>query len=156
MERNRDNVALIHRNISTLRYEDRGRALTADAYRWARGFEPIDDEPSAVFIDPPYQEFDNHPAKLNQLLRDLDQRLPAGSILVVESRCSLDETVLPDLERWDVRQYGGTQVAIRFLGPDGETPAPRRCLWMDSRNDKPRESTRFRRQDRRPPPARRI
>lgn len=124
VERNRDNVALIHRNISTLRYEDRGRALTADAYRWARGFEPIDDEPSAVFIDPPYQEFDNHPAKLNQLLQDLDQRLPAGSILVVESRRSLDETVLPDLERWDVRQYGGTQVAIRFLGPDGETPAP--------------------------------
>ncbi|WP_406700591.1 16S rRNA (guanine(966)-N(2))-methyltransferase RsmD [Singulisphaera sp. Ch08] len=121
VERNRENVALIYRNIATLRYEDRGSVLTADAYRWVRGFEPIDDEPTAVFLDPPYQEFDKHADKVNQLLQHLVKKLPARSILVVESRGDLDETVLPDLDSWDVRQYGGTQVAVRFLGQDGES-----------------------------------
>ncbi|WP_256386133.1 16S rRNA (guanine(966)-N(2))-methyltransferase RsmD [Singulisphaera sp. GP187] len=123
VERNRENVALIYRNVATLRYEDRGRVLTADAYRWVRGFEPIDDEPTAVFLDPPYQEFEKHADKVIQLLEDLIRKLPARSILVVESRGDLDEAVLPDLERWDVRQYGGTQVAVRFLGQDADASA---------------------------------
>lgn len=120
VERNRENVALIYRNVATLRYEDRGRVLTADAYRWARTFEPIDDEPMAVLIDPPYREFEIHPDKVKQLLQDLVTKLPEHSIIAVESRRSLDETLLPDLELWDVRQYGGTQVAIRFLTQEQE------------------------------------
>src|SRR3954454_23421881 len=31
VEQNRDNVALIHRNLATLRYEDRGLVLPTDA-----------------------------------------------------------------------------------------------------------------------------
>src|SRR3954447_824564 len=50
IEQNRLNVALIHRNLATLRYEDRGRVMTADAYRWARSFTPIDDEPLVVLL----------------------------------------------------------------------------------------------------------
>jgi 16S rRNA (guanine966-N2)-methyltransferase len=121
VERNRENVALIHRNVATLRYEDRGRVITADAYRWARGFEPLDDEPMAVFLDPPYREFEVHAAKVNQLLQDLVGKLPARSIIAVESKRALDEGVLPDLDRWDIRRYGGTQMALRFLSQDGET-----------------------------------
>src|SRR4051812_32749637 len=33
VEQNRDNVALIRRNLATLRYEDRARVFNADAYR---------------------------------------------------------------------------------------------------------------------------
>jgi 16S rRNA (guanine966-N2)-methyltransferase len=95
--------------------------MTADAYRWARGFEPLDDEPMAVFLDPPYREFEIHADKVNQLLQDLVRKLPARSIIAVESRRALDEGVLPDLDRWDIRRYGGTQMAIRVLSRDGET-----------------------------------
>ena len=35
VEQNRENVALIHRNLATLRYEDRDGSITTDAYRWA-------------------------------------------------------------------------------------------------------------------------
>lgn len=125
VERNRENVALIHRNIATLRYEDRGRVMTADAYRWARGFEPLDDEPMAVFLDPPYREFEIHAAKMNQLLQELVKKLPARSIIAVESRRALDEEVLPDLDQWDVRRYGGTQMAIRVLSRDEDTQPAR-------------------------------
>jgi len=47
VEKKGDNVALIHRNMATLRFEDRASVLAVDAYRWARTFEPIDDEPMA-------------------------------------------------------------------------------------------------------------
>src|SRR3954454_9559224 len=53
VEQNRDNVALIYRNVATLRYEDRARVFPADAYRWCRAFAPVDDEPVVVFLDPP-------------------------------------------------------------------------------------------------------
>src|SRR3954452_7579299 len=35
VERDREAVSLIHRNIATLRYQDRAHVRLADAYRWA-------------------------------------------------------------------------------------------------------------------------
>lgn len=115
VERNRDNVALIYRNLATLRYEDRARVVTGDAYRWARAFAPIDDEPLVVLLDPPYREYEAHPKKLNQLLERLVEQLPDASVIAIESGRVLDETILPELPTWDVRRYGGTQVALRTL-----------------------------------------
>jgi 16S rRNA (guanine966-N2)-methyltransferase len=115
VERNRENVALVHRNLATLRYEDRARVICGDAYRWCRGFVPVDDEPLVVFIDPPYREYEIRPAKLHQLFGHLITSLPAGSLVAAESRRSLDDSVLPDLASWDVRRYGGTQIAIRSV-----------------------------------------
>ncbi len=118
-----ENVALIRRNVATLRYEDRATVTKADASRWARAFEPVDEEPVIVFLDPPYREYENHPERVRETLEGLVQRLPAGSTLVVESRSDLDDAVLPELERWDVRRYGGTQVAFRDLGDEQEDEA---------------------------------
>lgn len=128
VEQDRDNVALIHRNLATLRFERQGTVRLADAYRWARAFEPVDSAPLTIFVDPPYREYEERPEKMNQMLRNLVERLPEGSALVVESRRSLDADVLPELDRWDVRRYGGTQVAIRVIDRAGsalEQPPPR-------------------------------
>jgi 16S rRNA (guanine966-N2)-methyltransferase len=114
VEQNRENVALIHRNLATLRFEDRARVHASDAYRWARSFDPIDDQPLVVFLDPPYREYETRAKKVNQLLQDLVQKLPPGSAIAVESRRALDAGVLPDPDAWDVRRYGGTQIAILF------------------------------------------
>ena len=119
VERNRDNVALIRRNIATLRYEDRATVIGHDAYRWARSYDADGAEPVAVFIDPPYSDYDNHPARVRKLLEGLLGSLPAGSIIAAESRIKLDDEVLPNLDAWDIRKYGGTQVAIRTVGEDG-------------------------------------
>jgi 16S rRNA (guanine966-N2)-methyltransferase len=124
VERNRENVALIYRNLSTLRYEDRGRVITTDAYRWARTFEAADSEPVVVFLDPPYREYEERPGKVRELLGHLAGRLPAGSLIAAESSRHLDEDVLPDLPAWDVRRYGGTQVAIRTVAGAGTTIGP--------------------------------
>lgn len=113
VERDRDNAALIRRNVATLRYEGRARVQVADAHRWARAFAPEDDAPLVVFLDPPYREYDNHPDRIRRTIETLLEKLPDGSTIAVESRGDLDDAVLPDLGSWDVRRYGGTQVAIR-------------------------------------------
>lgn len=125
VERNRNNVGLIHRNLATLRFEDRGRVVAADAYRWARGFEP-EGEPLVVLVDPPYRDYEMQGGrKVRQMLRDLVDRLPDGSTLAVESSQHLDETILPDAPAWDVRRYGGTLVAFRTIDRAGEPAGPR-------------------------------
>lgn len=120
VEQNRDNVALIYRNLTHLRYEDRVKVQVADAYRWARTFTPIEGVPMVVFLDPPYREYEIHAKKIRQLLVDLLAKLPAGSVIAVESGLTLDETILPDLDAWDLRRYGGTQVAFRGVTLPGE------------------------------------
>ena len=125
VERNRENAALIRRNIATLRYEDRASVVIADAYRWAKSYVSTDSEPLIVFVDPPYADYEDHPERIARLLDALVRALPEGSILSCESRRKVDSEILPDIESWDVRRYGGTQVAIRttgeVVGPGDET-----------------------------------
>jgi 16S rRNA (guanine966-N2)-methyltransferase len=116
IERNRENAALIRRNIATLRYEDRAQVIVADAYRWAKSFVTTDGEPIVVFIDPPYADYEDHPERIGKMLAGLLEKLPDGSIISSESSRKLDSEILPDLESWDVRRYGGTQIAIRTVG----------------------------------------
>jgi 16S rRNA (guanine966-N2)-methyltransferase len=122
VEQNRENVALIRRNLATLRYEDRAIVLATDVFRWARAFDPIDDAQMVVFLDPPYSEYENHPKRVSELLEGLIRKLPPDSILAVEASRSLDDQILPDLGTWDIRRYGGTQIAIRTLGRSGTEP----------------------------------
>ena len=120
VERDRENVGLIYRNIATLRYQDRVRVRHADAYRWARSFEPPDDRPLVVFLDPPYRHYEIHARSLNRMLAQLVEKLPPGSVVVVESGRTLDERILPDFASWDIRRYGNTQLALRVVSAPDE------------------------------------
>ncbi len=120
VERNRENAALIRRNIATLRYEDRASVVVADAYRWARSFVTEPGEPIVVFIDPPYADYENHPERIGKLLQGLVESLPEGSIISSESSRKLDSEILPEVGSWDIRRYGGTQIAIRTVGEVAE------------------------------------
>ncbi len=115
LERDRENVSLIRRNIATLRYQDRTQVRHADAYRWAKSFQPLDDRPLVVFLDPPYREYEIHARYLNQMLARIVEKLPPGSVVALESGRVLDEGILPEFESWDIRRYGSTQVALRVV-----------------------------------------
>ena len=129
VERHRSNADRIRANLATLKFEDRGAVVHADAYRWARGYRASDAEPIVVFIDPPWVEFERRAAEVRQLLVDLLERVPEGSTIVLESGDALDEAVLPETEEWDRRRYGGTHVAICVKGgvpeeDEGEPEGP--------------------------------
>jgi 16S rRNA (guanine966-N2)-methyltransferase len=124
VEQNRENVALIHRNIATLRFEDRVRVHATDAYRWVRGYDPVDDEPVVVLLDPPYRDYETRSRKIRVLLEQLLGRLPAGSLIAAESGRRLDEQILPALPAWDVRRYGETQIAIRGVSESDRSSPP--------------------------------
>jgi 16S rRNA (guanine966-N2)-methyltransferase len=115
VEKDRENVSLIIRNIATLRYEDRAQVKLADVYRWLRSFQFAGGEPVAVFIDPPYREYQLNHRRLNQMIADLVDHLPANSVIALEAGRILDATILPDFESWDIRRYGDTRIAIKIV-----------------------------------------
>lgn len=115
VERKRENVAVIRKNVANLRFEDRASVLSADAFRWIRSYHPLEDRPQVVFLDPPYAEYQNHPERIASALSSLIQKLPAGSALVVEAPERLPDDLLPEPDSWDIRRYGSTLVAFRTL-----------------------------------------
>jgi 16S rRNA (guanine966-N2)-methyltransferase len=115
IEKSRECVSLIHRNIATLRYEDRAVVRLADAYRWGRSFQATESAPMAVFLDPPYRHYEIRRRQVRELLAALLAKLPAESVVAVEAGRALDETIVPDLGSWDIRRYGDTQLAIRLI-----------------------------------------
>ena len=125
VEKDRESVGLIHRNIARLRYEDRTQVRLADAYRWARSYEPVDPTPLAVFVDPPYREYEIRRRRIRELLAALLDKLPPRSVIAVEAGRDLDEEILPDFSTWDIRRYGDTHLAIRIVsGEDWRSMAP--------------------------------
>jgi 16S rRNA (guanine966-N2)-methyltransferase len=129
VEKDRENVSLIIRNIATLRYEDRTQVKLIDAYRWVSAFQPPALGPVAVFLDPPYRDCQVKPGRVNQMIAQLVDRLSAGSVIAFEAGQSLDRTILPDFESWDIRRYGDTRIAIKVVaaaGPAGEPEAAER------------------------------
>jgi 16S rRNA (guanine966-N2)-methyltransferase len=122
VEKNRESVGLIHRNIATLRYEDRASVRLADAYRWARSYQPVEPTPLAVFLDPPYREYEIRRRQIHELLAALLAKLPPESVVAAEAGRDLDEEILPDFAAWDLRRYGDTQIAIRVLSAAASPP----------------------------------
>jgi 16S rRNA (guanine966-N2)-methyltransferase len=115
VERDRENVGLIRRNIATLRYQDRAQARLADAYRWAKSYEPLDDRPLVVFLDPPYRDYEIRAREVNRMLTRLVEKMPPGSAVALESWRDLDGRILPEFASWDIRRYGSSQVALKIV-----------------------------------------
>ena len=121
VERDRECVGLIIRNVATLRYEDRASVRLADAYRWARAFQPADDRPVVVLIDPPYQEYERRAKVLNQMIAQLVEKMPAGSVVVLEAGRVLDERILAGF-----RVLGHPPLQQHADRDQGD----RRCRWL--------------------------
>ena len=107
----------------------RPRSVATDAYRWARSFAPVDDEPIVVFLDPPYREYEDQPEQGEPAARAARPEAAGRARSSRSSRAGRSTTeILPDLDAWDVRRYGGTQVAIRTswrggrAEPDADEP----------------------------------
>lgn len=131
VEKDREAVTLIHANVAKLHYQDRSQIRLADAYRWARLHAAELDRPLAVFLDPPYRDYEIAAKRVRTMLDHLVEHLPAGSLIVLEAGRILNDQILPNMDAWDVRSYGDTRVAF-WLRDGDEVLAEGEAIEDDS------------------------
>src|SRR5436305_752036 len=74
----------LERHLAEFRVGDHSHIDRADVYRWAERWQPPA-EPVTVFLSPPFADLERRPDDLLQLTAVLQQKLPPGSVLVLQS-----------------------------------------------------------------------
>jgi 16S rRNA (guanine966-N2)-methyltransferase len=105
-------AALIRKNAAALNIVDRCRVEAANAFIWLQNQTPDSDTPWLAFCSPPYAFYVERQAEMLSMIQTLLERVPQGSILVVESDKQFDIGLLPAAEEWDIRHYPPAMVAI--------------------------------------------
>ena len=59
-----------------------------------------------VFFSPPFADFERKLDELLTVIRTIQERVPADSVLVLQSEKTALLGTLPDQQRWDERKYG--------------------------------------------------
>ena len=128
VERDRECVGLIFRNVATLRYEDRVQVRHADAYRWARTFRAgrrsIRSWSCSILLT---RNIERRRKVLNQMIARACRK-DAGRIGGrARGRASFSTSgSSPEFDTWDIRRYGSTQIAIKVIAgaPVDDEPWP--------------------------------
>ena len=102
--------AILH-HLQSFGVADQANIHRADVYRWIERWQPPS-EPVTVFLGPPFPDFERRPEALLQALTDLQQKMPPGSVLVLQNEKTVLADQLPDAERWEHRQYGRNRLSI--------------------------------------------
>jgi 16S rRNA (guanine(966)-N(2))-methyltransferase RsmD len=96
----------IDRHLKAFHLADEAEVIRADAYRWAQHWEPPVAQPVNVFLSPPFTDLQRRPQVFLELVSTLLSKVPAESVLVIQSEhpSPLDEA--PLLRDWEQRRYG--------------------------------------------------
>ncbi len=100
----------IQKHLHAFNIVDRASVVRADVYRWAERWQPPA-EPVTLFLGPPFADFERQPESLVTLAADLQAKVAADSVLVLQSETPFQAGQLPS-HPWDVRQYGRNQLMI--------------------------------------------
>jgi 16S rRNA (guanine(966)-N(2))-methyltransferase RsmD len=92
----------IEQHLAAFRVAEQGSVVRADAYRWVQSWDPPPGEPVNVFISPPFRDLQSRPLDFLALVAALQEKMPAGSVLTIQS-----ERGAPlSLQGWEERRYG--------------------------------------------------
>ena len=105
VERDFEFANKIDKNLSDFRVAERGSVVRADVYRWAERWRPHTDDPTNVFLSPPFADLTRRVADFLALVATLREKLPGGSTLTVQAELGFPEEQLPG-DGWDRRAYG--------------------------------------------------
>jgi 16S rRNA (guanine(966)-N(2))-methyltransferase RsmD len=117
-------AAEIESHLKEFGVADRAVIARADVYRWGERWE-APAEPVNVFFSPPFADFQRRPADFLALILQVQAKVAAGSVVVVQS----EHNAIEDADRlfadWDVRRYGRNELMI-WVSEDKEplTPDP--------------------------------
>ncbi|MFM8252387.1 MAG: RsmD family RNA methyltransferase [Planctomycetota bacterium] len=128
LERHFPTARQMQRRAAEMQLEDRVEVLSSDTFVWAKRFfagtlanpdgtrrdllSEWQGRPWLIFCCPPYSLFVTRPDEVIQLVTQLRDRAPPGSLLVVESDERFDPGQLPDADAWVTRVYPPAVIAI--------------------------------------------
>lgn len=115
IERHFPTARMIERNIATLGVGDVSEVYAGDTFLWVRrqqDWTELGKRPWLVLCSPPYDFYVQRIDDMLRLLRDLRERAPDGSLIVVEADRRFDFELLSDLGKWDVRPYPPAVIGI--------------------------------------------
>jgi 16S rRNA (guanine966-N2)-methyltransferase len=115
IERHFPTARIIERNIAALGVGDLSEVYAGDAFLWGRrrqDWSELGKRPWLVLCSPPYDFYVQRIDDMLDLLRDLHERAPRGSLFAVEADERLDFELLTDLGTWDVRAYPPAIIGI--------------------------------------------
>lgn len=103
-------VADIDRYLREWDVAAKGTVLRGDVYRWAERFRPPA-EPVNVFFSPPFADLERRPDEFLAAVAAVGQRVPPGSVLIIQSEHHAPLDPLPG-EGWEQRRYGRNELLI--------------------------------------------
>jgi 16S rRNA (guanine(966)-N(2))-methyltransferase RsmD len=119
VERNLRAADAIHQHVRTFQVANHARIVRADVYRWLERWQP-GDQPLNVFLGPPFPDFSDRLDALTGAIADLQIKLPAHSVLVLQSEDHFDLAMLPDAARWERRKYGRNLLLLWVKEPTNQ------------------------------------
>ena len=116
-EAHRPTVARLNQNIMALAASDRSRVVPGDLFRWFNlsTVRPGSTDASGadiVFLDPPYRFLRDHSDEILQLALHLTHNHLRDDAIVVFRHGSADSLELPNLTRYDLREYGEMTIEL--------------------------------------------
>ncbi len=120
IERHIPTVRIIKENIQALQLDHGTEVVSGDTFFWGRKFAKQKDtwptQPWVVLCCPPYDFYVDRWDELQALILTMFAEAPQQSVFVVESDDRFDTGLLPEADRWEVRQYAPARVAIYKKG----------------------------------------
>lgn len=108
----------IEKLLRTFDVRNRARLFRTDAYRWAEFWKPPA-EPVNIFISPPFADLEKRTPDLLKMLGHLQAKVPAHSVIVLQSEkgSALDNVAL--FTDWERRHYGRNELLLWQKVEDG-------------------------------------
>jgi 16S rRNA (guanine(966)-N(2))-methyltransferase RsmD len=104
-------AADIEHHLQSFGVAERATIVRTDSYRWAQRW-PGAGEPVNLFLGPPYPDFQRRFADLVQLIGDLQGKVAADSVVVVQAEREVPPEKLPGGDGWEQRSYGRNALLI--------------------------------------------
>jgi 16S rRNA (guanine966-N2)-methyltransferase len=119
VERHFPTAAVIKKNAEALGVSDQCTILPANTLLWTKRLPELPTTAWVVFCSPPYELYISHTTEMLALVEQLHRHAPSGTLFAVEADERFDFELLPESDRWDVREYPPAVVGILRMGNVG-------------------------------------
>ncbi len=104
----------IQRHLDNFDFSDDAQILKTDAYRWAAHWQPPE-QPVNVFISPPFVDIERRSSALTEMLGNLQDKLPAESVVMLQSERLSKLEGDPFFADWEERRYSRNTLYIKEI-----------------------------------------